>query len=69
VAEAFFEISFLFGLAFAKKLSSFLWQTSFTFMIDERLTFYLVIELLTAILFPIVVLFCHNLIRFLFPFI
>ena len=38
-------------------------------MIDEQLTCYLVIELFIAILVPTIVLFCHNLIRFLFPFI
>ena len=44
------EIGSLFGLAFAKKLSQFLWQMSFTFVIDERLACYLITELLVVTL-------------------
>lgn len=47
-------------------LDLFLWQTSFTFMIDERLTYYLIIELFTIALFAVVVLFYHDVVGFSF---
>ena len=38
------EIDSFSGLVFAKKLSPFLWQASFTFVIDEQLACYLITE-------------------------
>ena len=63
------EIDSFFGLVFAKKLSPFLWQASFTFVIDEQLACYLITESLAVTLLFVVVLFSHNLIRFLCPFV
>ena len=44
------EIGSFFGLLFAEKLSAFVWQMSFTFVIDERLACYLITELLAITL-------------------
>ena len=63
------EIDSFFGLVFAKKLSPFLWQASFTFVIDEQLACYLITESLAVTLLFVVVLFNHNHVRFLCPFV
>ena len=44
------EIGSFFGLVFSEKLSPFVWQVSFTFVIDERLACYLITELLAVTL-------------------
>ena len=75
MAEAFLEVTLIgdrllfWTCVFAEKLSPFVWQMSFTFVIDERLACYLITELLAVTLLFVVVLFYHNLVRFLCPFI
>ena len=58
--------SFLWSTS-AERLSLLLWQTSFPFTIHAYwvISYRLVIKLSVVALFPFVVLFCHNLIRYL----